>query len=500
MAITQAQIDERRKNNLDKDGKCKLSSSEDFGNCLTDADLKYLVGTDLGVDNTNYVKPILYEAYRQGHLSDQDVKDIGYDPKTIEKDKGSSSKAKPDGCFEDLRDKLRVALTGKLGIDAYDLSISATFPDKVDVSIYNPMFPDQYYEYPYTIDDNGNITFGNPVVVQQQTEFVPVTTKNAFVLKDDAKKLVTGPVMIPDCPDCDYKRGEKVFNAEEIAGFCHEYNTKFRLADEMHVYGATGSVIGETVENYTLPTEMTFKNVNGKEVKFPTGTWMATTKITDDDTWKKIEDGTYKGYSGTYLSRKDAEELLKNLSANKNESLIDQVAAIKRTLIKDLKDPVPVTVSIVDNPCVYDAIFTSIKTNPEADKAGRTFSDATLSKFKTISDNLQNGFKSLMDLIGSAESERTPAPTQATNKPDNSDMGADKVIVDTIKEVTNGVTEAKKAIATIPTSNLDNAITQDLANAMSAFGGLLTSIQQLIDDMIDEELAEAGIQDPDEDE
>lgn len=47
--ITQADIEERRQVNLDKDGKCKLKADEDIGGCLSIPDVKYLVAKALAL-------------------------------------------------------------------------------------------------------------------------------------------------------------------------------------------------------------------------------------------------------------------------------------------------------------------------------------------------------------------------------------------------------------------------------------------------------------------
>ena len=78
--LTQKDIEERRSMNLDSDGECKLKEDEDVGGCLTIPDVKYLVAKALGLKNHRYVRPILYQAFREGLLSENDMKDAGYDP------------------------------------------------------------------------------------------------------------------------------------------------------------------------------------------------------------------------------------------------------------------------------------------------------------------------------------------------------------------------------------------------------------------------------------
>lgn len=207
---------------------------------------------------------------------------------------------------------------------------------------------------------------------------------NFIAIKDTIKRLVTGPVAIPECPDCDFDRGEKTFSVDEIETMVHKYNTEYRNADSMHIINSTKDIIGQSVENWTLKEPMSVKNINGTIVSLPIGTWMTTIKIEDDTTWERIESGELRGFSAMYVPETRA-ELFK---------------AEKRTLVAELEDPVPVSIAVVDKPCVFDAIFTSVKSN-ESVKAGRSISNNTFTK-------IQSAFDSLNELIQSAMNERTP--------------------------------------------------------------------------------------------
>jgi len=259
-----------------------------------------------------------------------------------------------------------------------------------------------------------------------------MTDRTIFTIKQDKKRLVTGPVAIPNCPDCDFSAGEKLLTPDEIEAMAHEYNTKSRMADQMHVYGRTGETIGETVENWTLKEATTLTNINGETVTLPSGTWMATVKVTDDNTWQNIESGVYRGFSAMYVSRSDAETIL----------------ASKRTLIADLDDPVPLTISIVDAPCVYDAIFTSIKQEGAAVKAGRRISNATLGKITKAFDSIKVGFDEVQRLMNIAETERQIITSDESIKEDI-DMDKDemeKMVAKTIKEALKPVHDDIEAL------------------------------------------------------
>lgn len=78
--ITARMVAERMKENLDAEGNCKLKDEEKWaGKCLTSADVKYLVGKALGLKNPRYVRPIIYEAWRQGLITDKRLESLpGY--------------------------------------------------------------------------------------------------------------------------------------------------------------------------------------------------------------------------------------------------------------------------------------------------------------------------------------------------------------------------------------------------------------------------------------
>lgn len=252
-----------------------------------------------------------------------------------------------------------------------------------------------------------NILHGGELVLTNNNLTYNPTKKGLFVKKDSKKQLVSGPVALPGCADCDYKAGEKILTADEIEQFVHDFNTKFRLSDKMHVFTSTGELIGESVENWTTKEESIVKNINGEDVTLPEGTWMTTIKVTDSDTWNKIEDGTYKGFSAAYLSENDANNLLNAITASKSMTPYSElISSNKRVLIKDLENPVPVTVSIVDTPCVPNAIFTSVKQCPASNKAGRSISNSTHEKLQGAYDTAKQGLDNLKSLLDKAKGER----------------------------------------------------------------------------------------------
>ncbi len=176
-------------------------------------------------------------------------------------------------------------------------------------------------------------------------------TKNYISIKNEEKRIITAPVAIPDCPDCDFQRGEKVLTQPEIEDMAHNY-MKYRKVDKLHDFFYTNKEVGYPVENWLLREPMTVKNIHNEEIKYPQGTWMASLKVTDDETWALVKAGQLNGNSATYLSKETVEKI--------------NAASKGRVLIKDLNEPVPYTISLVPEPCVHDAIFTSIKMRTNA--------------------------------------------------------------------------------------------------------------------------------------
>jgi len=342
--------------------------------------------------------------------------------------------ARADGSFEDIRSKVIEAVQNGLDKNQY-VSIPATYPDHVFAEIYSedPVTykgKTEVFKIPFSIDGDGNVTLGEATPAKEVKTFESLKM-GLFVNKNEAKREVTGPVELPGCPDCDHKRGEKIRSVEEVAGFCNAFDN-FKMADEMHLYGATGKLVGKVIDHWTLDKEESYTNIVGETVILPKGTWMATTKITDDATWKKVQDGTYKGYSGTYLSKKDADELYKTITASKCESDFGSAilaSANKRVLIKDLEDPTPVTISIVDNPCVPNAIFTSVKTCQPSQKAGRSISNSTLSTLQKAHDTAQNALDNVKKLLKKAEGER-PSADKEVDDMDEKELA--KIVGDTV--------------------------------------------------------------------
>lgn len=165
--------------------------------------------------------------------------------------------------------------------------------------------------------------------------------------------------MIPGVPDCDYGRGEPPLSVEQIRYFEKTYHD-YHLSDEEHKFEFTGQTIGKPVESFILETDTDFTLLDGSHKSYPSGTWMLSTRITDPNAVQTALDGGYAGYSPTVKNRNVADRLI---SALKSEMITysEFISACKSYsqsgLIKDVIDPVVLSVTLTKRPCQHHSKF-----------------------------------------------------------------------------------------------------------------------------------------------
>lgn len=216
-----------------------------------------------------------------------------------------------------------------------------------------------------------------------------------FVFKDEAKRLVFGPVLIPDEPDTD---GD-VVSAEKIEEVAYKFAEDYGNIDLMHSL----QNVGKMVETYIARTDMEYE-MDGERMFVPKGSWMLGVRITDDAVWESVQKGELGGFSIMGIPAAEKGQAQKN-------------ATEKRTTLEDLGDDWIVNaVSLVDKPAVPKAKFVAVKSQDEPDKgllariaeklgvtsekAGRTVSDANFNRLKQIKEQID-------ELYELAENERS---------------------------------------------------------------------------------------------
>ena len=175
---------------------------------------------------------------------------------------------------------------------------------------------------------------------------------------------LTAPVLIPNAKDCDYTNGETPLNREQVQAFKESYD-KYGFVDHEHGLTRDGRKIGEPSTSTILDQDTTFTLYDGTQKTYPNGTWMLTTHITDDEAISEAMKGYYTGYSPSILSRSSADKYLQALKANKECACKNQVSSMGNSLIKDITDPVVLSVSLTRQPCLHESKFCEVNNMEE---------------------------------------------------------------------------------------------------------------------------------------
>ena len=168
---------------------------------------------------------------------------------------------------------------------------------------------------------------------------------------------LTAPVLIPYARDCDYENGETPLNPSQVRAFKESYD-KYGFVDHEHGLTRNGRRIGEPSESILLDQDTTFTLYDGTEQTYPSGTWLLTTHITDEEAISEAMKGYYTGYSPSILPRSSADKYLAALKAGKEDCACkNQVSSMGNSLIKNVPDPVVLSVSLTRQPCLHDSKF-----------------------------------------------------------------------------------------------------------------------------------------------
>lgn len=102
--------------------------------------------------------------------------------------------------------------------------------------------------------------------------------------KDEEKRIVYGPVLVPDIADSD---GDTV-SVAKIEAVAHKFMEEYRLMEHMH----TLKSVARPVESYLAPMDLVLGDAN-----IPKGSWIVGAKIQDDKAWEEVRKGDLTGFS-----------------------------------------------------------------------------------------------------------------------------------------------------------------------------------------------------------
>ena len=159
-----------------------------------------------------------------------------------------------------------------------------------------------------------------------------------LVYKNEEKRIVYGPVLVPDEPDTD----DDVVTAEKIEVVAHKFVEDYGNIDLMHSLNN----VGRLVESYILPVDL---EVDEDKI-IPKGSWMMGVRVTDDNSWEAVKDGKLGGFSIMALQKTAIKSSEKGIKESKRVTLADLG-----------EDWIVNAVSLVDEPAVPKAKWIAIK-------------------------------------------------------------------------------------------------------------------------------------------
>lgn len=179
---------------------------------------------------------------------------------------------------------------------------------------------------------------------------------------NDGTILLTAPVMIPGAKDCDYENGEEPLTRQQIREFAKSYE-KYQFIDHEHGLTKDGTKIGEPVNSFLLTEDTTMTTMDGSMKSYPRGSWFVTSHITHPRAVELALGGGYTGYSASVFTRSRADEYLEALKSEPGTPMpcsCKDVSSSGNSLIRDVPDPVVLSVSLVKSPCLHDSQFCEV--------------------------------------------------------------------------------------------------------------------------------------------
>jgi len=168
--------------------------------------------------------------------------------------------------------------------------------------------------------------------------------------------------MIPGAKDCDWVNGEPPLTSEQIRRFAKSYE-KYGFIDHEHGLTRNGERIGEPVDSFLLTEDTTMTTLDGSLKSYPRGSWFVTSHITQPKAIELALGGGYTGYSASVFTKSRADEYLTALKSEPDTPLpcsCKDVSSSGNSLIKDVPDPVVLSVSLVKSPCLHDSQFCEV--------------------------------------------------------------------------------------------------------------------------------------------
>ena len=133
--------------------------------------------------------------------------------------------------------------------------------------------------------------------------------------------------------------------------------------DHEHTLTEKGRKIGKPYKSYLLQENTRLHLFDGTVKEYPEGTWVLTSNLTDDAAIAEAKLGHYSGYSPTIVERRVADKYFEALKSGRACSCKNDLNSMGNSLIRDVPDPVVLSVSLTCCPCLHESKFCEIDTN-----------------------------------------------------------------------------------------------------------------------------------------
>ncbi len=132
---------------------------------------------------------------------------------------------------------------------------------------------------------------------------VNVTIDIKIAKSDSSRRIVYGPVLIPDRKDL---QGH-IVPMEEVEKAAHLFLSKYNSETKLGLWHSTFPEGLKLVESYIVPEGCVVKI---GDMEYGHGTWIMAVKVIDDAIWTEVESGKYNGFSvhGKATETKDPSE------------------------------------------------------------------------------------------------------------------------------------------------------------------------------------------------
>ncbi len=116
---------------------------------------------------------------------------------------------------------------------------------------------------------------------------------------DKQKRIVFGPVLIPNVPDL---QGD-IITEEDIENAAHRYMIESRVTGFRHETELDAAI----VESFIVKSDSWFGNKSGSDGEYiPKGAWLVGMKIFNEQVWQGVLEGKYNSFSiGGFGERQD---------------------------------------------------------------------------------------------------------------------------------------------------------------------------------------------------